>query len=222
MQVGGDDECKRLLRAILTRMRATNYRPTVEELGVLHACERRAVYTGLGAGTAVAAATVLATRGLRGGLLGTAVRYTLVMGAGATGAFVGAAHTGDACLADLLHIAPHSPLGGEAVRILMDVNPGSPLLQHCPRAARWEPDALPRLPQPVNNAAVRAHAAAAAAAAPAAAKRREEAADGWGASGETQSVFDSLLGGPTAAPAPASAAGQLRPRRPQRPYEDAS
>jgi hypothetical protein len=194
------DEDKRVLRAVMGRMQQTDYRPTAQERAVLQACERRALQYGLAAGIASASFAALATRRWRAGLVSSIARTTFVAIAGSSSAVAGSAYTSDSCLKSLIEIASTSPLGGEAVHVLTEINPASPLLLHAPRAARWEPEALPRLPVPVSNAHVRARLADATAP-----RKGAEAQDDWGtgaAAGQAGDVFGALL-----SPAPSAAAG---------------
>jgi hypothetical protein len=181
-------EDKRVLRAIMARMQQTDYRPTAQERAVLQACERRALQYGLAAGIASASFAALATRRWRAGLVSSIVRTTFVAIAGSSSAIAGSAYTSDSCLKSLIEIAQTSPLGGEAVHVLTEINPASPLLLHAPRAVRWEPEALPRLPVPVSNAHVRARLAEAAPP-----RKEAEAQDEWGTASGPADVFGALM-----------------------------
>jgi hypothetical protein len=193
------DADKRVLRALLARMRQTNYAPTVEERHVLAGCEQRAARYGLAAGGLAAAVTAAALRRSRFGLTGstTFFRGFITFCSAGTAAMWGAANSGDACLEDLVRIAPRSPLGGEAVRLLLNTNPQSPLLKLAPKASLWEPDNLPRLPQP---AAVRASIKARVAGAPKA-RKADADADEWGAE-QSVDVFGAMLEPEGDAPSP--------------------
>lgn len=166
-----DREC---LRQLLRRVEKTQFEPTLDERRVLSDCENRVLQWTVAAGVGTSSVAALALR--RAPFPGPISRLMAVALPGAVVAQTALGMAGEACLGELVAIAESSPLGGEAVRILQERNPSSQLLaKHAPKAARWAPDSLPRLPEANTGEEIRARLAAV----PPKAKASAAATDGW-------------------------------------------
>ena len=182
-----DTSDRAALRRLLLRVEKVQFEPTLEERRVLSDCENRVLLWASAAGVGTSSVAALALR--RAPFPGPLSRLLAVALPGAVAAQTALGMAGERCLCDIVEIAQRSPLGGEAVRVLQEVNPGSQILaKHAPKAARWAPDSLPRLPEPTSGEEIRSRLAAV----PAKDKPAPPAAsDGWGVDAD---VLSSVLG----------------------------
>ena len=155
----GDSSDREALRRLLRRVEKTQFEPTLDERRVLSDCENRVLLWATAAGIGTSSLAALGLR--RAPFPGPMSRLLAVALPGALAAQAALSFAGEQCLCDLVAIAESSPLGGEAVRVLLEVNPGSQVLaKHAPSAARWAPESLPRLPEPNSGEDIRARLAA--------------------------------------------------------------
>ena len=184
----GESSDREALRRLLRRVEHISYEPTPEERHVLSECENRVLQWVAAAGISTSAVAALALR--RAPFPGPLSRLLATALPGAVAAQTALGLAGESCLCDLVAIAESSPLGAEAVRVLQETNPSSEVLaKHAPRAARWAPDSLPRLPEPNSAEDIRERLAAVP---QKAAPERPAESDGWGTEPD---VLSDLLGG---------------------------
>jgi len=146
------DSDREALRRLLRRVERIDFQPSAEERRVLSDCENRVLLWAGAAGLSASLAGALALR--RVPFPGPMSRLLATSLPGVLSAHTALGWAGERCLCDLVAISETSPLGGEAVRVLHEFNPTSQILKDAPKAARWAPDSLPRLPEAHTGSAI--------------------------------------------------------------------